>query len=262
MWINRGRSSDSNRAGGLKLRRFLLSTVVFILLILALIAGIILGYSFVQTSTVTVTANQSQTPPVSTTTVLLVQYASSVVDVSGKITTNNIASEAVGIVFSNQKTSLGSSVSNGTYSISLFTGTYNVTVETVGKIPFGEDAYYQYEPAAVGEISVNSSVTSSLSEDWNVSTPNAQVNVSGIVYLQKSHGTPSTISFYLPATHAEYTAKLVQGHYSISLPNLENYVISIGIGNPSSSSCEPRPNTLAIMVFEGKPASISSDWVC
>jgi len=113
-------------------------------------------------------------------------------------------------------------------------------------------------------MSVNATEASSISKNWVVSPPYSKINVSGNVEASKKDEwrKPSQISFNIVSTNTTYVARVTNGRYSIALPNWEYYRVSITTGNPSTGTCTPFPNTLEVIVFQGLPTSISSDWAC
>lgn len=143
---------------------------------------------------------------------------SSVVTFSGKLSPTGSGTKITGIEFvSIQGSNYSSSVSNGSYTIELPNhDSYEAYATWSGNYS------WQSGSLALGSIQTNTS----LMKDWEVSTPSSQIVVSGSVYTTGTGTNASALTFQ-GNEGTTYYVGVSGGKYSVELPNIQSYNISI-----------------------------------
>ena len=115
-------------------------------------------------------------------------------------------------------------VSNGQYSISLTNpGSYTVQVKWVGAF------YWQGGAISVSPLNLNIGAGSvrSISEAFNVSTPDSSINVTGTALTNNGVGNQTLQITFNSSNGESYSTHAFNGKYSISLPNNQVYSVQI-----------------------------------
>ncbi|MDG6922508.1 MAG: hypothetical protein JRN67_04350, partial [Nitrososphaerota archaeon] len=149
-----------------------------------------------------------------------VQIPDTEVTVSGVVTTSGSGTQASEILFSGVSGNFTAIVRGGAYSITLpNTVQYEATIIWSGSYSWQEGSVTYQLPVFAGAGS------SSFTASWIVPTPNSSVTVSGTVTSQ--NGSPVEIRFVSSDGQITEATSVVNGSYSIILPDEMNYTVTI-----------------------------------
>ncbi len=144
------------------------------------------------------------------------------VTVSGHLSSSGQGTKIVGVTFADKSgNKFDANVSNNQYSIPLKNpGEYDVQIRWAGS--------YSWQTGNVIDqfnVSQGFGASSTVTKDWNVSTPNSQITVSGQVSTSGEGSRATGISFN--GKGGIFPASLTNNQFSVTLPNLDNYAVSV-----------------------------------
>lgn len=149
------------------------------------------------------------------------QTPDSEVNMSGNLSPTGLDTQATQIFFSGVHGSYIGTVASGKYSLLLPNqASYAVSAAWRGLYP------WQTGVTNLGSIFVNAS--SSLVSNWNLNTPNSLVTVSGNLTASGIGTQASSLIFVDSNVSLHYDTSVVDGHYSVTLPNMAEYMVSVG----------------------------------
>jgi len=237
------------------LRRSLLYVIFISLLVVAGLTGLIAGYKIAESEQTTFISTQTQIFTTSIpSTATIVEIYPPLITVSGLIQTTGNGTSATQIVFATSTVTFSSNVTSGRYSVNLLYGNYSVTVFASSSENPSVDG-----PVSLGSFLLQSPTRTAIGKNWTAVTPDAIVNVFGMV-SSNSGNTPVQITFQDEENSINFTATISNGHYSLNLPNYNNYVVSMSYN--TSQICEPLPNAFTVIIPAGESDSVPSDWSC
>jgi hypothetical protein len=164
------------------------------------------------------------------------------ITVSGNIATDGQGTQATGVVFSYAGTNYTAAVSNGHYSLNLPNmRSYSFLVEWSGA--------YQWQSGTTPSNSIQVNQGPGATAQTNsaqIQTPNSIVTVSGNAATTTFGTHPTQITFTLPSGQ-QYAIQVTNGQYSIQLPNLSTYSVSISWATAiNSGTCNPSSNQITV----------------
>jgi len=146
------------------------------------------------------------------------------VTVLGTVTTSGSGTYATGIVFtgSSGKT-YSAGVSNGKFSISLANpGTYSIQVNWAGAYSWQGDIADVPNPL---KLNVGLGGASTVSENISLRVPDSSVTLTGTASANATDMHPVEMIFIGSVDDLAYTTKVLNGTFSITLPNSQAYIV-------------------------------------
>ena len=180
----------------------------------------------------------------------------SVITITGSATSSGTGTTVTGVTYSVKGLSFLAALSGNHYTVRVPNmASFNTSVTWAG-------AYsWQGGPTSTAAASVNLLPgQTSASQDLSALTPNSVIVVSGGISLS-SGLTPTLITF--TANGLQFTATPSGGTYTIQLPNLTNYVVSINwAGSGQTGTCHSTPDTYPLFLGAGVSSASGVNWAC
>lgn len=180
------------------------------------------------------------------------------IQVSGHATTTASCTTANSVTFVGNGHQYQASVSGGTYSLQL----PNLAQYTVSASWKGTYSW-QTGSANANGVTINQGPGSpSQTADLSLATPECVITVTGTVSTTGAFTHPTQITF--SANGQVYTAVPNGNSYSIQLPNLTIYTVSVNWISSvyGSGTCNPTSNTLNLNEPPGVSGITGSNWSC
>ncbi|MDA4127036.1 MAG: hypothetical protein OK452_07515 [Thaumarchaeota archaeon] len=180
----------------------------------------------------------------------------SVITMTGSATSSGSGTTVTGVTYTVKGLSFSATLSGSQYTVQLPNlASFNTSVSWAGS--------YSWQGGSTGTGMVSVFLPpgqTSTSQDLSAQTPNSLVTVSGSLSLA-SGLTPTLITF--TANGMQFTATPSGGAYTIQLPNLTNYVVSINwVGSGQSGTCHPTPDTYPLFLGAGVASASGVNWAC
>ena len=149
------------------------------------------------------------------------QTPNSEVNVSGYLTSTGLDTQATHILFTSVHGSSSGTVISGKYSLLLPNqASYAVSATWSG--------LYSWQSGVSNLSSIFLNATSSQLSSWNLVTPDSLVTVSGNLTASGIGTHASSLIFVNSNASLDYDTAVISGHYSVTLPNLAEYQVSVG----------------------------------
>ena len=215
------------------------------------------AYSW-QTGTVSASAVTVNQPAGSSSESVSINIATpdSTVTISGSVTTTGSGDRSLSVAYSCSGVSSNAAVNNNQYSLQV----PNLTSCSVS-VGWAGSYSWQSGNVAAGSVGVNLS-PGSHAATYNVvaNPPPSTVTVSGTI--STTYGTSATLITFV-ANGMQFTATPTSGSYSIVLPNLATFTVSVNwSGYLQSGTCTPNPDTYTLNAAAGTTSIGGIDWSC
>jgi hypothetical protein len=183
------------------------------------------------------------------------QTPNSIITLSGNLTASGTGTRPTNMTFTydNTTSSFTTSLAGTHYSISIPNeATYSVSVGWIGEY------VWQTGNVSAGDYTLNQLTGTSASKNWNVQIPDTEITISGTV-LTSGSGTQAT-QILFSGVSGNFTAIVINGRYSIVLPNTVRYEATIHWSG--SYSWQYGSVTYQLPVFAGAGSnSFSASWI-
>lgn len=180
----------------------------------------------------------------------------SVITMTGSATSSGTGTAVTGVSYSAKGLSFSASISGSQYTVRLPNlASFNTSVTWAGAYSWQGGT----TSTAAASVYLPPGQTSA-SQDLSAHTPNSVVSVSGSINLA-SGLTPTLITF--TANGMQFTATPSGSTYTIQLPNLTNYVVSINwAGSGQTGTCHSTPDTYSLTLGAGVASASGVNWAC
>lgn len=191
-----------------------------------------------------------------TTADLRASTPDSIITMTGSATSSGSGTTVTGVTYMTKGLSFSANLSGSQYTVQLPNlASFTTSVSWAGS--------YSWQSGSIGTSAVSVSLSpghSSASQDLTASTPNSVVTISGSISLA-SGLSPTLITF---AVNGQQLTTTPNGStYTIQLPNLTNYVVSINwAGGGQTGTCHSTPDTYPLSLGPGVAVAIGVNWAC
>jgi hypothetical protein len=180
----------------------------------------------------------------------------SMITMTGSATSSGSGTTVTGVTYKANGLSFSATLSGGQYTVKLPNlASFNTSVTWAGA--------YSWQGGTTGTAAASVFLPpgqTSASQDLPAHTPNSVVTVSGGISLA-SGLTPTLITFSVNGM--QFTVTPSGSAYTIQLPNLTNYVVSINwVGGGQSGTCHSTPDTYSLTLGPGIAAASGVNWAC
>jgi len=180
----------------------------------------------------------------------------SMITMTGSATSSGSGTTMTGVTYTANGLSFSAALSGNQYTVRLPNlASFNTSVSWAGSYS------WQAGSTNTGMVSVflPPSQKSAL-QDLSAHTPNSVITVSGSISLA-SGLTPSLVTF--ASNGMQFTSTPSGSTYTIQLPNLTNYIVSINwVGGGQSGTCHSTPDTYSLLLGPGVAVSSGVNWAC
>ncbi|HEV2139174.1 MAG TPA: hypothetical protein VGR53_10060 [Nitrososphaerales archaeon] len=208
----------------------------------------------------TVAANSivvsAQAGVANTTANLRASTPDSVITMTGSATSSGTGTTVTGVTYSTKGLSFPAALSGSQYKVRVPNlASFNTSVTWAGAYAWQGGT----TSTAAASVFLPPGLTL-MSQDLSAHTPNSVVSVSGGISLATGL-TPTLITF--TANGMQFTATPSAGTYTVQLPNLTNYVVSINwAGSGQTGTCHPTPDTYPLSLGAGVASASGINWAC
>jgi hypothetical protein len=191
-----------------------------------------------------------------TTADLQASTPDSVITMTGSATSSGSGTTVTGVTYTTEGLSFPANLSGSHYTVQLPNlASFTTSVSWAGS--------YSWQGGSISTSVVSVSLSpgqTSTSQDLSASTPNSVVTISGSISLA-SGLSPTLITFAVNGQ--QFTATPNGSTYTIQLPNLTNYLVSINwMGGGQTGTCHSTPDTYPLSLGPGVAVSSGVNWAC
>lgn len=240
-------------SGLLGLRKAVIITVCVIAIVIsALYFSNISGWW--NTTSKSTSSTSTWTSPTTTTNTLTTP---AYFKIFGLVSTTGNGTEDTAVVFtSSSGKRYVATITNGSFFIELPNlNTYNATTVWKGSYSWQNGTIYR------GQLFLNAAPGSKAAQSFNIQdeTPNSLITVSGVITLKGHTANPVMIRFN--ATYGQTFEALVNnGTYSINLPNIMEYTISVKLEDTAGNFGWSDAGSLTVQASPGTMAQTLDIW--